>query len=62
MRHAKKYRHDKTNEIKHNEFRRLHHLKCELVTRTKAIYYKRRLNECGNDSSKVYGKLNILLG
>ena len=56
MRHAeKKYRQDKTNEIKHNEFLRLRQLKCELVTRTKALYYKKKLKECGNDSSKIYG-------
>ena len=62
MRHAeKKYRQDKTNELKRNEFRRLRHLKCELVTRTKALYYN-KLNECGNNSSKCYGQLNILLG
>ena len=53
MRHAeKKYRQDKTNERKHNEFRLLHKLKYELVTRAKALYYNMKLNECGNDSSK----------
>ena len=63
MRYAeKKYRQDKTNEIKHNEFRRLRQFKCELVTRTKAFYYMKKLNECGKDSSKIYGQLNILLG
>ena len=48
----KKYGQDKTNELKHNEFRRQRQLKCELVTRTKALYYKKKLSECGNDSSK----------
>ena len=39
-RHAEnRYRHDETKEIKHIEFRRLRQLKCELVTRTKALYY-----------------------
>ena len=39
LRHEeKKYRQDKANELKHNEFRPLRHLKCELVTRTKALY------------------------
>ena len=37
-------------------------LKCELVTRTKAMYFKNKINECGNDSPKVYDHLNILLG
>ena len=53
MRHAeKKYTQDKTNELKHNQLRRLRQLKWELVTRTKALYYK-KLNECGKDSSKI---------
>ena len=60
MRHAeKKYRQDKTQELKHNEFRRQRQLKCEPVTRTKELYYK-KLNEFGNDSSKIYDELNIL--
>ena len=63
MRHAeKKYRQDKTNELKHNEFRRQRQLKCEIVTRTKASYYKKKLKECGKDSSKIYSQLNLLLG
>ena len=63
MRHAeKKYRQDKTNELKNNEFRRLRQLKCELVNRTKALYYKKKLNKYGNDSSKIYAQLKILLG
>ena len=53
MRHAeKKYMEDKTNELKHNEFRRLGQLKCDWVTLTEALYYKNKLNECGNDASK----------
>ena len=63
MRHAKKkYRQDKTEENKHNEFRRLRQLKCELLIRIKALYYKKKLNEGGNDSSKFYGQLNFLIG
>ena len=63
MRHAeKKYRQGKTNELKHNEFRRLCQLKCDVVTRTKALYDKKKLKECGNDSSKTYGQLNIIPG
>ena len=63
MRHTKnKYREDKKDEMKHNEFRRLRQLKYELGTQTKTLYYKKKLNECGNHSSKIYGKLNILLG
>ena len=47
MRYSEKiYRQDKTNEPKNNEFRRLRQLKCE----------------CGNDSSKIYGQINIMLG
>ena len=53
---------DKTNELKHNEFRRLRQLECELVTRTKTIYYQKKLNECGNDSSRLLAQLNILRG
>ena len=49
----KKYRQDKINELKHNEFQRLRQLKCELVTRTKALYNKKKLNQSGNDSSKI---------
>ena len=56
-----KYRQDKTNKLKHNQFRRLRQLKYKLATRTKALYFK-KLNECGNDSSINYGQLNILLG
>ena len=63
MRHAGKiYRQDKTNKNKHNQFRRLRQIKCELVTRTKALYYMKKFNECGNDSSKIHGQLNIFLG
>ena len=63
IKHAeKKCRQDKTNELKHNEFRRLYQLKCELVTRTKALYYKKQLIDCRNDSSTIYRQLNILLG
>ena len=41
MRHAeKKYRQDKTNDMKRNEFRQLRQLNCEIVTLTKALYYK----------------------
>ena len=58
----KKHRRDKTNQLKHNDFRPLRQLKSELVTRTKALYYKKKLNESGSDSSKIYGQLNILLG
>ena len=63
MRHAeKKSRQDKMNELKHNEFRWLNQSKCELDTRTKALFYKKKLNESWNDSSKFFGQLNILLG
>ena len=63
MRHVKKNcKQDKTNELKHSEFQRLRKLKCDLLTRTKAIYYNKKLNECGNALSKIYGQLNILLG
>ena len=34
-----KYWQDKTNELKNNEFRRIHQLICELVARTKTLYY-----------------------
>ena len=62
MRHAEKiYRQDKTNEVKYIEFRRLRQLKRELVTQTKALHYKKKLNKCENDSSKMYGQLNYLL-
>ena len=50
MRHAeKKHRQDKTNEQKYNEFRRLRELKCDQNTQTKALYYKKKLIDCGND-------------
>ena len=63
MMHAEKnFRQHKTVELKHNEFQRLRQIKYELVTGTKALYYKKKSNQCGNDSSKVYGHLNILLG
>ena len=26
------------------------------------MYCKKKLNECGNDSSKIFGRLNIVLG
>ena len=58
----KKYRQVKTNKFKHNELPRLRQLKCESVTRTKSLYYMKKLNECGNGSSKIYGQVNILLG
>ena len=62
MRHAeKKYRPDKTNEPIHNDFRQIRQLKCELGTRTKALYYKKKLIERGNYSSKFFGQMNILL-
>ena len=63
MRHAeKKRRQDITNELKHSDFLRLRKIKCELVTRTKALYYKKKLNMCRNDSSKFFGNLNIYIG
>ena len=63
MRHAeKKYRPDKTAELKHYEFRRLRPLKCELVTRTLVLCYMKKLNGCGKYSSNIYGQLNVLLG
>ena len=63
MRHAgRKYRQDETSGLKYNEFRRLWQLKSELDTRTKALSYKKKLYECGNDSSKVFSQINILLG
>ena len=62
LRHAeKKNRQDKTNKLKHNEFRWLRQLKGETVSQAKTLYYKEKLNECGEDSSKIYDKLNILL-
>ena len=46
MRHAEnKYGKEKANELKHNDFRRLRQFKCELVTRTKELYYMKKLNE-----------------
>ena len=61
IRHAeKKHRQDEANEVKHNEFRRLYQLKCELVTRTTSLYYKKKLNECGKHKSKYQSQLNIL--
>ena len=56
MRYAEnKYRQDKTYELKHDEFRRLRQLKCEIVTRNKTSYYRKKLNESGKDSSQDYG-------
>ena len=61
-RHAgKKRMQDITNELKHYDFLRLRKIKCEIVTRSKALYYKKKLNKCRNDSSKRFGHLNILL-
>ena len=37
-------------------------LQCEIVSRTKTTYYKKKLNECEKYSSKTYVQLNILLG
>ena len=51
MKHAeKKSRQDKTIKLKHNEFRWLRQLKYELVTRTKILYYKKKLKKCGYES------------
>ena len=62
MRHIeKKYRQHKANELKHNELGRLHKLQCELVTRTKTLYYKKKLDECVNDSNFFF-QTNSLLG
>ena len=59
MRHAQKiYRQDKTYKLKHNESPRLR----GLVIRTNVLYYKKKLNECGNDYSKIFDQLNILIG
>ena len=57
-----KYRRNKENIESHNEFKRLRNLKCALVTRTKAMYYKNEINSCGNNSSKIFSHLNQLLG
>ena len=51
----------KTNELKHN-FWWLRQWKCELVIRTKTVYDNKNLNECENSSSKIYARLNILIG
>ena len=61
MHAAKKCRQDEENELKHDEIRRLRQLNSNLYTQTKAEYYRRKLNEWGNDYSKVFGQMNILL-
>ena len=57
----KKYRRNK-NEENHTEFKRLRQIKCNLVTSAKRLYYRSKLSNCGNNSSKVFNYLNQLLG
>ena len=58
-----RYRQCKGNEHELNVFfLRKRQFKCELVTLTKATYYKEKLDECGNDCSKTFGQENMLPG
>ena len=45
-----------------NKSRRLRLLNGQVVTRTKALYYKRQLNECGTILQKNFCQMIILLG
>ena len=58
----KKYLQQRTSENL-TSFRRLRQIKCQKVTSAKKVYYKRKIQECGNNSKKMYNnELNKLLG
>ena len=45
-----------------DEYKRLRQAKCNLVLRAKISYYKEKINQCGDNSRKLFGQLNKLLG
>ena len=44
------------------DYKRLRLIKCNLVTSSKVNYYKNKISECNNNSSKLYYELNKMLG
>ena len=62
MRKAEKlYKRHKTSFYR-DEYRRLLQVKCDLILRAKVAYYGGKIENCKNDSKKLYGVLNGLLG
>ena len=55
----KKYKKFKTDQYR-EEFIRFKQLKCDQVTCTKSLYYKKKIVDC--DYKKLYYHLNKLLG
>ena len=62
MRKAEKLYHKHGNEFYKNQFRIAKQAKCNLVTAAKCNYYRQKIETCRNDSAKLYGLLNGLLG
>ena len=62
MRKAEKLYLKHGNEYYEAQFRLAKQAKCNLVTAAKCEYYKAKIGECTNDSSKLYRVLNKLLG
>ena len=56
-----KYQREKT-ETSLSELRRARQIKRQLVDSNKKEYYLKRIDECGNDSRKLFKELNFLLG
>ena len=50
------------NEFYKTQFRIVKRAKCNLVTAAKCNYYKQKIQTCKNDSAKLYGLSNGLLG
>ena len=44
------------------EYKRLRKIKCDSVRRSKISYYRNKISDCDNDSSKLYQIMNQLLG
>ena len=45
-----------------DEFKRLRQIKCDLVTNSRILFYKTKIEGCGNNNKKWFGILDGLLG
>ena len=62
MRKAEILYHKHGKDFKKTQFRKAKQAKCNLATAAKCTYNKSKITDCMNDSSKLYGFLNWLLG
>ena len=62
MRKAEKLYHKHGNELYKIQFLIAKQAKCNLVTAAKCKYSRSKIENCWNDSTKLFGLLNGLLG